>query len=84
MLRRQEGKGQGASEDSIHETEEKIEALKKLMNELKLTPQTRASLAVLCCGDEIAYLEGIGASRPFAATPGTKQRLVLQKKEDHA
>ena len=58
--------------------------LKKLMNELKLTPQTRASLAVLCCGDEIAYLEGIGASRPFAATPGTKQRLVLQKKEDHA
>ena len=59
-------------------------SLKKLFNELKLTPQSRASLAVLCCGGEIAYLEGIGASRSFAATEDTKQRLVLQKKEDHA
>ena len=58
--------------------------LKKLFNELKLTPQARATGAVLCVNGEIAFVEGIGAARSFAATNSTKHRLVLQKKEDHA
>ena len=58
--------------------------LKKLFNELKLTPQARASGAILCVNGEIAFVEGIGAARSFAATNSTKHRLVLQKKEDHA
>lgn len=58
--------------------------LKKLDNEQHLSPQIRASRAILCVDGEIAYLEGVGASQPFAATNSTTHRLVLQKKEDHA
>ncbi len=58
--------------------------LKKLFNELNLTPQMRATRAILCADGEIAFLEGVGAALPFAATNSTTHRLVLQKKEDHA
>ncbi len=58
--------------------------LKKLDNEQTLTPQMRASRAILCVDGEIAYLEGVGASQPFAAANSTTHRLVLQKKEDQA
>ena len=58
--------------------------LKKLFNELNLMPQMRATRAILCADGEIAFLEGVGAAQPFAATNSTTHRLVLQKKEDHA
>lgn len=56
--------------------------LRKLFNEAKLPLRSRSTCAVLCCGGRIAWAEGFGADRAFAADSRTKTMLVLQKKED--
>ncbi len=53
--------------------------LKKLFNEAKLPLPERSVCAVLCCGDKIAWVEGFGADRAFAADKNTKTMLIVQK-----
>ena len=56
-------------------------SLKKLFNEAGLSLEARAACAVLCCGDRIAWVEGFGADRAFAADKDTKTMLIVQKEE---
>ena len=55
--------------------------LKKLFNEMKWPHLRRETCAVLLCADRIAWVEGIGASRAFAAHEDSAHRLVLQKED---
>lgn len=56
-------------------------SLKKLFNEAALPLPDRAACAVLCCGGRIAWIEGFGADRAFAADTDTKTTLIVQKEE---
>ena len=52
--------------------------LKKLMNEKKIPSHTRDRLAVLCCGNSVAWVETIGASAAFRIKDGTQTALLIE------
>lgn len=56
-------------------------SFKKLFNEAGLSPETRAKTAVLCCGGNVAWVEGFSADRAFCADEETKTMLIVQKEE---
>lgn len=56
-------------------------SLKKLFNERHIPPVLRGDLALLVCGGEIAWIEGIGAAKGFAADEKTA-RLLFIRPED--
>ncbi|MFU0833150.1 MAG: tRNA(Ile)-lysidine synthase [Oscillospiraceae bacterium] len=55
--------------------------LKKLFNEQKIPPFCRDRLAVLECGGEILWVEGIGPSQKAAVTGSTRQAAEIIIKE---
>lgn len=55
--------------------------LKKLLNEQKIPPFCRDRLAVLECGGEILWVEGIGPSQKAAVTGSTRQAAEIIIKE---
>lgn len=55
--------------------------LKKLLNEQKIPPFRRDRLAVLECGGEILWIEGIGPSQKAAVADGTRRAAEIIIKE---
>ena len=55
--------------------------LKKLLNEQKIPPFRRDRLAVLECGGEILWMEGIGPSQEAAVTEKTRRTAEIIIKE---
>lgn len=61
-------------------------SLKKLFNEAGLLPESRNAVAVLANENTVLWVEGFGASKPFAADENSRRILSIQREsgENHA
>lgn len=55
--------------------------LKKLFSEKKLAADDRNNRAILCCGDEILWVDGFGTQQKHLPDENAKKVLLVQKKE---
>ena len=57
-------------------------SLKKLFNEQRIPVEMRASLPMIECGGEIAWIDGCGVAEGFEVTAHTTRVLVIRTKEN--
>jgi tRNA(Ile)-lysidine synthase len=59
-------------------------SLQDLFTDLKVPRARRATLPVVCSGDEIAWVPGVATGERFGATAGTRERVRLAWLTDSA
>lgn len=55
--------------------------VKKLMNEFKIPEKSRNKLAIIACGKEVVWIDGIGVSEKYRVDKHTEEVAIIYKKE---
>lgn len=55
--------------------------VKKLMNEFKIPEKSRNKLAIIACGKEVVWIDGIGVSEKYRVNKHTEEVAIIYKKE---